>query len=117
MALETLRRILRIGGFEVVHLSENQQQPIAQDDFIVIDHESNSITFKIQNGAIKENRLNGCQVDTIIRTSQMIIEGLNSNFPCEENEKVIESLSEALKQLNKRKTNRENRGVEGYEKA
>ena len=32
---------------------------------------------KIQNGPIKENGVNGCQVDTIIEATKAIIEGLN----------------------------------------
>jgi len=111
MALETLTQVERIDGFEVSHYP---QKP--NSDFVLINHDTNTIAFTIQNGAIKENDVNGCQVDTMIRASQMIIEGLNSKFPCEENEKVIECLREALKQLKSRKEDRKKRNVEGYEK-
>ncbi|RKZ98977.1 MAG: hypothetical protein DRQ46_00440 [Gammaproteobacteria bacterium] len=85
-------------------------------DFITVDHDTNTISFKIQNGAIKENGLNGCQVDNMIETAKIIIEGLNKNFPSDFNTFAIEGLDKSLIALKERKKDREHRGVEGFEK-
>lgn len=118
MALETLKNVTSIGGFDVcqvkVERSEDSDHP--KESFIDVDYQNNTISFKIQNGAIKENGVNGCQVDTMIATSLAIIRGLNKKFPCRENSLVITKLEEALHWIEARKKDRENRGVEGFEK-
>lgn len=112
MALETLMGVEKIGNFEVKIVEWEQPE----NNFIEINHKHNAITFKIQNGPIKEAGLNGCQVDTIIDVAKLMIEGLNNKFPCLENELAIEKLSGALLALKIRKKNREERGVEGLSK-
>ena len=78
MALETLKGVEKIGGFEVAH------DPIGStgnyDPHIGIFHEANAIVFKIQDGPIKEHGVNGCQVDTLIHAAKKILEGLNEKF-------------------------------------
>lgn len=125
MALETLKDVKQIGGFKVL-----QERPKKEDgtvdwnlfdeqrknEPIYIDHDVNMISFRVQNGPIKENGVNGCQVDTIIEAAKLIIEGLNKNFPCRENAMVITKLDEALLWSMKRKLDREKRGVEGFNK-
>jgi len=81
--------------------------------FITIDLDTNTINFKIQNGPIKENGINGCQVDDIIEVARMIIEEFNVDFPCGENAIVLTLLDEAVSWLKKRKDDRIRRGVEG----
>jgi hypothetical protein len=76
----------------------------------------NSLSFTLQDGPIKEVGVNGCQVDTLIAAAKLIIEGFNSQFPCDENVKAICALEEALVALDDRKKNREARGVEGLSK-
>ena len=73
-----------------------------------------TITFKIQDGPIKENGKNGCQVDDIIEVALEFIKTANSSYPCRENAVAITKLEEALMWLEKRKKNRVKRGVEGY---
>lgn len=109
MALETLKDIKKIGGFTVRRLGEDY------DLFapIVIEERSNTILFTIQNGPIKEVGVNGCQVDTIIEAAKLIILGLNKAYPCDENSCAIAHLDSALVWLDKRKKEREKRGVEG----
>lgn len=118
MALETLKKIERIDGFDVQHfgLPEGNRET-KQDDFILINHKRNTIEFKIQNGAIQENGVNGCQVDTLIKTTETIINQLNYNFPCKQNKIAIIHLQEAYNLMKDRKKERENRGVEGKEEA
>jgi len=60
--------------------------------------------------------VNGCQADTIIETVRIIIDILNSKFPCPENYTAIEHLSEALYALEERKNRRIELGIEGESK-
>lgn len=135
MALETLKGVTEIGGFKVIdmnairaekpemfrpdgsmiyHLFDKEIRPF---NFIYVRHDVNSISFNIQKGPIKECGVNGCQVDTLIEAAKVILEGLNKQFPCRENSIAITKLDEALFWLEKRKKDREKRGVEGQSKA
>lgn len=109
MALETLKHRAMIDGFEVKRIQWKQPD----GNFIEINDPANAITFKIQNGPIKEVGVNGCQVDSIVEAAKLIVEGLNDNFPCMENQAAIEHLEMALKWMKRRKANREKRRVEG----
>jgi len=117
MALETLKGIDVIGGFKVVR----KRGDLTWDEFdekrkeypINITEEKGMISFKIQDKPIKEAGINGCQVDTLIETAKIMIEGLNAKFPCRENSIVITKLEEALHWLEHRKKDRTERKVEG----
>lgn len=110
MALETLKELKDINGYEISRVDEGIERA---DHFIHIVDSSNAIAFKIQNGPVKEVGVNGCQVDELITTARLMIEGLNKNFPCHENSIVITKLQEAEMWLNQRKIDREKRNVEG----
>ena len=108
MALETLKGVKEIGGFEVYRKADGgSNAPI-----IILD-DCDSIAFRIQNGPIEENGANGCQVDTLIETARIMLAGLDKKFPCEHNKMAYNSLCTALWHLNKRREDREKRGVEG----
>jgi len=122
MALETLKHINRLGGFDV--LQERPLKPDGEVDWaafdemrktqpIYVDHDVNMVSFRIQDGPIKERGVNGCQVDSVIEAAKAILEGLNAQFPCRENSAAITKLDEALHWLEHRKKNRISRGVEG----
>lgn len=113
MALETLRNINEIDDYGVNHWDGDKSTISGKDAYILIDHEENTITFKIQNNPIKDAGVNGCQVDTIIKVAHDILQGLNETIPCPENEMAIALLRLAIGALELRKTNRESRGVEG----
>ena len=118
MALETLKGVEKIGGFAVGHdATENRMRTGSLRQPIFVDHINNEILFRIQNGPIKENGVNGCQVDTLIHAARMIIVGLNDKFPSEYNRAAILGLEIALGRLNDRTRDRENRNVEGTSKA
>lgn len=135
MALETLKGVEEIGGFKVVVMDELREKfpekfnasgamdwqwfekDIRPNHFIYVRHDKNSLSFTLQNGPVKENGINGCQVDTLIEAAKVIIEGLNKQFPCRENAMVITKLDEALMWSEKRKKDREKRNVEGTSKA
>lgn len=134
MALETLKGIKKLGEFDVVVMDELREKfpekfnesgsmdykwfekDIRPTNFVYIRNDVNSLSFTIQNGPIKENGVNGCQVDTIVEAAKAILEGLNKNFPCGENAMAIIKLDESLMWLNKRKRDRINRNVEGENK-
>lgn len=115
MALETLKSIKKIDGYEVCHLDER----ISKEEFekvkkyIIVNHRENTITFKIQNNPIKESGENGCQVDTILATCHIIITGLNKKFKSPYNDMACNNIFLALAALDKRKQDRIKRNVEG----
>ena len=131
MALETLKGVSSIGGFDVVVMDELREKfpekfnesgamdwkwfehEIRPTNFIYLRHDKNSLTFTMQNGPIGEVGVNGCQVDTLIEAAKLILEGLNKQFPSRENAVAITKLDEALLWLLKRKIDRQLRGVEG----
>ena len=118
MALRTLEGIEEIGGFKVVRdkpkdMSWDYFDKMRDEYTINITQHMNCISFRLQTGPIKEVGVNGCQVDTLIETAKIIIEQLNTEFPCRENAVVVTKLDEALLWLLKRKLDREKRGVEG----
>ena len=136
MALETLKDSKTIDGFTVLNIDklakENPDKWDAENrrfdwdwfkknvypngNYIIIDEHKNSITFKLQNGPIKENGVNGCQVDTIVATVSRIMEGLNEKFSSRFNELALANLNTTYAALKFRKEDREDRGVEGYNK-
>lgn len=145
MALETLSGLGRIGKFEILR-SEDEPSEELLDRMkkypVLIMDRANTICFKIQDGPIKDNGVNGCQVDTILQAGLMILEGLNKNFPCDfnieaiaqlrcaldelneleeivpgEHSKAINHVKAALHQMDLRTQERESRGVEGQNKA
>jgi len=115
MALETLKGVTQIDGEGVAEL--NGFADGRPPEYIVVNHANNGISFKIQDGPIKEVGKNGCQVTALIDAARLIIEGLNKKFPCRENDLTITKLTEALLWQYKRTENREAREVEGLSKA
>lgn len=82
-----------------------------------IHGQPSSVTFMVQSGPIKEFGVNGCQIDDVIRWAKEKIEEFNKAFPCRENSLVVTKLDEALLWLYERKRAREQRSVEGLNKA
>ena len=131
MALETLKDVKEIDGFELVHMDnlretnpemfhesgqmiyEKFEKDIRPNKFLYARRDKNSITLTMQNGPIKEVGVNGCQVDTLVALAIKIVEGLNRKFPCKENFDALILLEAGLKRLKDRKKDREQRGVEG----
>ncbi len=107
MALETLKGVTQLDGFDVVDTGNK---------FVYVRHDVNSISFTLQNGPIKEVGVNGCQVDTMLAAVIKIVWGLNQKFPCKENAEALAYLDSAFNKLKERKANREARGVEGFNK-
>lgn len=132
MAIETLKNVNSIGSYKVIDMGKLRElypdkfndsgsmdywwfeKEIRPNNFIYVRHDVNSISFTLQNGPVKENGVNGCEVNTLIKAAIIIIDGLNQKFPCEENSLCILKLADALQHLDDRKKDREFRGVEGY---
>ena len=108
MALNTLKNVKEIGGYQVVNVDDIPEMDA--DEFrdqleitpIVIDHEWNLIQFKFQSGHVKEAGVNGCQVDALIHAAKMIIEELDKEYPDPENGMAINKLECALAHLAER---------------
>ena len=72
------------------------------------------INIKYQEGPIKENGVNGCQVDDVIAFAKATLKKLNKPpYECDENWNAIAMLSKAQEHLGKRTKDREDRDVEG----
>lgn len=128
MALETLKKISQINGNKIIRETD---RPIGDDgkvDWakydemrktmpIAIDDTTNMISFRIQDGPIKEKGKNGCQVDELVAAALLIVQGLNKKYPCNQNVKAMSSLYEAQAWLRQRTLDRKHRLVEGTSKA
>ena len=125
MALETLRGVTEIGGYTAEDNSTVMNKAMTLEEWnehekthpVWYDFEDNTITFKIQDGPIKEVGVNGCQVDTLIHAAIIMLKGLNAMYSCLENEMAINKLECAIKHLEHRTEDRMKRGVEGTSNA
>ena len=86
------------------------------NEFITWDRNRFELSVSIQRGPVKEKGVNGCQIDDVIVFAREFITNLNLEFPCRENSLVITKLEEAEMWLDRRRKDRERRGVEGYNK-
>ena len=129
MALETLNGVKKIDGFDVIVMDKLREKypekfnesgamdyawfekDIRPKNFIYVRQDKNSLAFTIQNGPVGENGVNGCQVDTVIKTAQVMLEGLNSQFPSHYNAAAISALQFAYNLMKSRKLEREGGGV------
>lgn len=84
----------------------------ANSEFPVHVHES-KVTFKIQEGPIKECGKNGCDATEIIRYAIGLYRSFNNAHGCRENSLTITHLEEALHWQEARTRDREKRQVEG----
>lgn len=144
MALETLKGISNIDGLDVVDIVKLKEETLKDSSegrkrqerckngepwyrffereirphkFCYVRHDVNSLSFTIQNGPIKENGVNGCQVTDILKVCLQIYSGLNAKFPCKENAMTITKLQEAIMWQEERTKDRTVRGVEGTSNA
>lgn len=84
-----------------------------KESAIFIDQKVNIISFRIQNGPIKEVGVNGCQVTALIEAARMMIEAANEKYHSVFNELTCNNLRWALEAQEARTSSREQRGVEG----
>lgn len=78
------------------------------------------LTAVFQNGPVKLNGVNGCQVDDLLTVAVGRLDFLqnagNGRFRCEENDRAISYISSAILALSSRTARREKAGIEGYNK-
>lgn len=98
MKLDCLKATQSIGGFKLI-----QEGYPTDSDYIFIHHESNSITFRLQRGPIRESGVNGCQIDTLIEAAKILLIEMNKRSRCRQNSLAITKLDEALHWLIHRK--------------
>jgi len=113
MALETLKGVNEIGGVPVYEVPVGASMKASENPFIVVNHNNNSLFFKLQNGPVSENGINGAQVDHVIKVARQIIFGLNQNFPSTYNTDALAGLDAATTALDARTADRTARTVEG----
>jgi hypothetical protein len=116
MALETLKDVTHIDGLEIKTYNKSVRGE-SIETHVVVDTKNNRLHFQIQNGPIKENGVNGCQVTDILKVCAHIFKGLNAKFPCKENAMTITKLQEAIMWQEERTKDREARCVEGTNNA
>lgn len=122
MALEVLKGVEEIGGFKIVRVKPPE---MSWDDFdktrdefpINITERMNTISFRIQNGPVKEVGVNGCQIVTLIEAARVLIEKHNEKFPSMGNISAMHHLEMAIFSQERRTKAREARRVEGTSKA
>jgi hypothetical protein len=135
MTIEAFNGVQKLGEFNVVIMDDLRnmnpdkfnesgamdykwfEKDIRPHNFVYVRHDVNSVSFTLQSGPIKEVGVNGCQIDTMIQASKLILEYFNNKFPCRENAMAITKLDEAIMWLEKRTKDRQSRGVEGFNKA
>lgn len=72
---------------------------------------------KFQKGPVKEEGLNGCQIEDLIDIAIHRLECFQAGgFPCPENEVSLKYFRAGLEALNQRTLDRQKRGVEGLTK-
>lgn len=75
---------------------------------------SPAVKFTIQSEPVKMVGVNGVQALDMIKYAKCLIESLNTDFPCKENEETIIKLKEAIFWQEARTTDRLKRDVEGF---
>lgn len=109
MALDTLKGITHIGGEKVDRVNWRHEK----SDRIQINDDHNSLTVKLQDGPIKENGVNGCQVDVLFYLLRGIFTEFQRNYPCPENAKILAHLGSSIMLLEERTRRRTKAGTEG----
>jgi len=124
MTVTVLKYVKNVGESAVHYIPEggHSDNREASTCDVIVEESSDpnfggKISLRIQEGPIAENGVNGTQVDTLIHLAKAMIAEFNKAYPASHNTKAIGHLELALAALQKRKEDREKRGVEGYNKA
>ena len=113
MGIETLGELKEIDGVKIHRIEWDHPE----GNFIEINDRDGAITVKMQNGPIKEVGVNGCQFTILVEMAIEILKGLNDKHPSVENHFTLTKWQEGMMWQRERTRDRENRGVEGYDKA
>ena len=99
---------------EMNSITFEEQEFGSRSEFIIVD--GSTLSFKIQDGPIGENGVNGVQVTDVLEFTCKLYKSLNSAFPCRENSLTITKIEEALHWQEARTRDRVKRDVEGFNK-
>ena len=116
MALETLKQVSMLSGELLTHINDKEEATPPDQPHILVDHNTNIIIIRLQNGPIKEVGVNGAQIDILGHILVAILEKLNSKFPCRENVMAIKSFEVGLAALRIRTERRCRENTEGTNK-
>lgn len=118
MAVSFLKDVNQLGSTKVLFFPKDAGTcMVVGDPPIVVNEGKNSLYFRIQNGPIKEVGVNGCQIDDVLEAVGHILYGFNQALPCKLTKEALDHVYQALRCLDERKTDREERGVEGTNQA
>ena len=110
-------RKIEIGDerFTAVYAVDKPGAGGASHEYVILTGISESVgNIKFQKGPVKQTETNGCFIEDLIVICMDRLEGFQSgDFACRENAIALIKLGDALKVLNERTKDRQNRGVEG----
>ena len=124
MALETLEGVTNINGCDVYHCPKGEsiallhegEEDLCLEESIAIDSSQNTMVITFQDGPIKEVGVNGVQIETLVAIYGKIVEEFNKKYPHRENEVILKHVEGIMEATERRKRDRESRGVEGRSK-
>ena len=119
MALKCVRNERRILAEHIGHIhpdSSADEKLVALGRNIVVNHASNFVGFRIQNGPIKEMGVNGCQIDHVLAFTLTFLKCLNAENPNAHSKAAIKHIELAMFALRERARGIEKRAVEGLGK-
>jgi len=87
----------------------------ASHEYVILTGISETVgNIKFQKGPVKQTETNGCFIEDLIVICMDRLEGFqDGDFPCRENALALTKLEDALKVLDERTKDRQERGVEG----
>ena len=105
MVFEPLEDMKTLDGFKIIR---HKPESMSWDDFdklrdefpINITERMNTISFKLQNGLIEENGVNGCRISTLVEAARIMALELYEKAPSFERANAIEHLKRARECLN-----------------
>ena len=84
-----------------------------QKEYIKVDSENVTVTFKIQSDPVSEVGIDGVQALDMLEYVRNLFSSLNEVFPCRENSLTITKIEEAIHWQKARTEDRQARNVEG----
>ena len=100
-----------------VHV-DHMQAPDFPDGhwYQIYNPEKFTVDVSFQNGPVKKHGVNGVTSEALLATLIHRTKVLDSNFPCDENKRAITYMENALALFEQRTKDRQQRGVEGFNK-
>lgn len=116
MSTGFLRGINEIHGQVVRHendLVQHENEPSAENAFIVINYGDNSIKFQLQNGSRGDISNPGVHLESVLEVVRVILEVQTDKYPCPELAQALTHLDLAIKQMARWTAYRDENGAAG----